>query len=170
MSQPFDNRDYDVQQLAAKGDEIQRLQDDVELLAQNEIYHIAEIERLKEAYQSSQATVLKYWEQRNEDHKLIAELADALDYESWVLGQQCGLPSQFHDLIQRAREVKPMAEKDAEIERLKQHTCRCEASVHSTQEVYAGLQAEIERLNALQNTNDSWVYDALIKRAREAIK
>jgi phage shock protein A len=43
---------------------------------------------------------------------------------------------------------KQLAEKDAEIERLKQYACQCEASVHSTQNWYAELQAEIERLKA----------------------
>lgn len=39
------------------------------------------------------------------DYSLITELADALDHESWVSEQQCGLPSQFVDLIQKAREA-----------------------------------------------------------------
>ena len=37
----------------------------------------AEIERFRAAYESSQSTVLKYWEQRESDHQLISELADA---------------------------------------------------------------------------------------------
>lgn len=45
----------------------------------------AEIERLRDAYESSQATVLKYWEQRTSDHKLITELADALDITTQLL-------------------------------------------------------------------------------------
>ena len=43
--------------------------------------------------------------QREGDKKLITELADAIEHESWVSEQQCGLPSQFVELIPRAREA-----------------------------------------------------------------
>jgi chromosome segregation ATPase len=43
-------------------------------------------------------------------------------------------------------DVRQIADKDAEIERLKQHACQCESSVHSTQEELSQLQADIVRL------------------------
>src|SRR6266478_1901525 len=49
-----------------------------------------------------------------------------------------------------AREIaqcyEDLREKEAEIERLRQYAGQCEASVHSTQQGYAELQQEIERL------------------------
>jgi FtsZ-binding cell division protein ZapB len=43
----------------------------------------------------------------------------------------------------------------AEIERLREYACQCEASVHSTQQGYSNLQAEIERLNE-ENAHFAW--------------
>jgi hypothetical protein len=76
--------------------------------------------------------------------------------------------------------LDPACDCYAEIERLKQYACQCEASVHSTQEGYAELQQEIEVLKrevAFMASND-YVYSltseierlkALIARAADAL-
>jgi uncharacterized protein YlxW (UPF0749 family) len=67
-----------------------------------------------------------------------------------------------------------LKEKDAEIERLRQYACQCEASVHSTQEGYAELQDKIERLKAriaFMASND-YVHSltSLITRAADVLE
>jgi tRNA U34 5-carboxymethylaminomethyl modifying GTPase MnmE/TrmE len=72
--------------------------------------------------------------------------------------------------------TKTLALREAEIEQLKQYACQCEASVHSTQEGYAELQAEIERLKVEifdQQEQRFWMQQrlsALLKRAADALE
>ena len=102
------------QRLREKDADIERLKRDLVDAVQNIQAHSmivdasekdAEIERLKVAYQESQATVLKYWEQRTSNHKLITDLANAL--EDYAFSPEDEHPGRWdmNLLIQRAREA-----------------------------------------------------------------
>jgi hypothetical protein len=101
MSQPFDNRDYDVMKLNEKDAEIERLKAEqikmfkaYDALEQKSVGQKAEIERLKAELDLSQNAVC---DQIAYAHKLITELADAL------VQQSCW--STKVELVQRAREA-----------------------------------------------------------------